>query len=41
MVNIPDLTLHGKLRMDNLIPLKGITLRRREVSNIANVLFFD
>jgi hypothetical protein len=38
MVNTPDLILHGKLRMDNLIPLKGITLRRREVSSLTNIL---
>jgi len=41
MVNTPDLILHGEHQMDNLIPLKGIILRRRGVSNFTNVLFFS
>ena len=41
MVNTPDLILHGKLRMDNLIPLKGITLRKIEVCYIIFHSFFS
>jgi hypothetical protein len=38
MVNTPDLILHGELRMDNPIPLKGITFRKIEVSSIIYIL---
>jgi hypothetical protein len=37
MANIPDLTLHGKPPMDNPKLLKGITLRRKEVSKRLTV----